>query len=261
MQRSEQLPFSGGDTPGWVRYGNLNLPSEMASLLGGSAAASLDGHVDTVPLPMAPLNRPQNFPGAAGGAALSAGDGQLVAEDESSLERSSSSSSAPPPAMRSTPAVVARKRRATGPRRCGHCQIIGHTKRTCPQLGHVARDVNANALSVQPLAPTRRRPAPPDAVAGEAPASPPAPAVARDSGSSGSSHSGSGFETSSDTDADEGFKDVQWNMLYNSALPRSDSNYIEVFPSLFSPDRSRRRSEPGPPLAASPPLQGAPEFS
>jgi hypothetical protein len=262
MQRSQQLPFSGGDTLGWARYGNLNLPPEIAALLGVSAPARLDGHVDTGLLPVDPLNRPQIFPGAAGGVVSSAADGQMGSEDESSSSRSSSSSSAQLPAVHPAPPVVARKRLATGSRRCGQCQTLGHTKRTCPQLGHVARDVNTNALSVQPLASSRRHQASPAEVFGAAPGVLPARAVVRD-GSSGSSYSGSGSgsESLSDTDADEGFKDVRWNMLYNSALPRSDSNSIEGSPSLFSPDRSRRRPDSGSPPAASPSLQGAPEFS
>ena len=78
MQRSEQLPFSGGDRLGWARFGNLILPPEIAVLLDGSAPPSFDGHVPSASVPDVPSNARDFSPAATSGAEIASSVGNGV---------------------------------------------------------------------------------------------------------------------------------------------------------------------------------------
>jgi hypothetical protein len=128
-------------------------------------------------------------------------------------------------------------------------------------------DFNRNALNVEVLAPHVHVGAVAAAHAARVPESQAVVHADSDADDHGSDRdgsdgsgiaSGSGDESSEDDAALNGFQNVDWRLVFNSALPRSDTNMCDIPPL---PERRRRRSDDDFQSASSDNMDGAPAFA
>ena len=264
------MPFLRPDELGWARYGNLNLPPELAAILGSGAPPSLDGHVPTDSVPLGSSNAREILPVESQG--LPIGEDVGTGVPAVVVDRATPAASPPPMSAAHVartrpepPPAVPRRRlaAAAATRMCGECRQPGHTKRSCPVLGRAPLDFNRNAFDVQQLPPHVRRSAPaPDASILDAASHLPeaAEAAGTPSDQEGSSHA-SGSQSGSEQDelAAEGFEGVQWKLVYDSSLPASDTNACAP-PARTHCRRRRRDGSDESSSSSDDSLAGAPEF-
>lgn len=266
MQRSRVLPQLPRDDLGWARYNGLTLPPEFAALLGTSAVQSLDGHVPTDMVPLENSSAREFSSGEVQGPPIGGDAGQVdPASDQCPVSPAravpSSTAAVVAAARPQLPSVVPRRRLAA-PRVCGHCRQPGHNKKTCPALGRAAPDFNRNALEVLPLPRhiSRRSIAP--VVPAESPSvgvAPHIPVAADDAPSDqDSSNASAGSQSVSEEDetARIGFEGATWRLVFDSALPATDSNTC----APPTPRDRRRRRSSGTSSSSSDSMCGAPPF-
>jgi hypothetical protein len=226
MQSSNAMPFAAPDDLGWARYRGLQLPPEIASLLGVLPPSNFDSHVPRDHVPAEPSRAREFSQEASRGLPMNSNVGPVAAAHVGDAPGASVVSSAPsvPSAPRppQQPPLMPRRRLA-GSRVCSQCQRSGHTKRTCPALGLAPPDFNRNAVEVHVLAPHLSRHRSNSVTQGAMEAAGNAPSGPSDGESSNASvDSQSGSEL--DEDAMAGFEGAIWKREYDSALPASDSN-------------------------------------
>jgi hypothetical protein len=247
MQRSNHVPFSEGDRLGWTRYGNLDLPPDIAALLYGSGSSSFDGHV-----PPASASNARDFSSEGTGRAQIAvvdGRSSSPSEPEGPIPSNAPCGDSGAQRIQPPPRMIPRRRLAASTSRaCGHCRQLGHTRKSCPALGHAPLDFNRNATEVLTLAPhvPRRsnavvQQASEGAALGLVLADAP---VAPNLSDHESSEASGGSQSVSDADdvAADGFDGLIWKLEFDSRLPSSDSNQCAPPPPPVHPRRRRRRS-------------------
>jgi hypothetical protein len=252
MQSSGAMPFAAPDDLGWARYRGLQLPPDIARLLGVAPASSFDGHVDNDHVPAEP-------PSAREISSLESGDAPMASELRVVVDVASPIGDAPQEEAVRVPRAKPRLRRS-GPqpdrpvvsgevgkraRLCGNCKQPGHMRKTCPALGRGPLDSNRNSLSVEALQPPVRR----SRVASEdvphvesRPRVEVANAIGRVSDEEQSHGSVSGSESDEDFTALAGFDDAVWVREFDSALPADDANSC---PPPSKERRGRRASSDG----------------